>query len=80
MPFCVASFDTHNIFYYNFLNNGPIFNLIRLLELSLSPLASYGALLHVYMVFTYLLTLTTIVLVYFVPYLPTLTTWMHRGD
>ena len=40
----VVSFDTYDIssFVYNFLNNGQIFNLIGLLELSQSPLASYG--------------------------------------
>ena len=46
MLFCVESFDTHDIFLfaYNFFNNGPIFNPIKLLELSQSPLASYGIL------------------------------------
>ena len=53
---CVESFDTHNIFpfAYNFLNNGPIFNLIRLLELSPSPVASCDVTFHVFRFLTYM--------------------------
>ena len=48
--FCFAS---------NFLNNGPIFNPIRLLESSQCPLSLCGVKSCVYFIFTYLLTLTT---------------------
>ena len=53
---CLWSFDTQDILLpVTSLNNGPIFNPIKLLELSQSPLSFCG----VYMVFTYVSTVTT---------------------
>ena len=79
--YCIVSLifrHSRHSFACNFLNNGPIFNLIKLLELSQSPLSLYG----VYMVFTYVSTVTTcfqLILVYFVSYISTVTTCTYKS-
>ena len=78
---CIVSLifrHSRHSFASNFLNNSPIFNPIELLELSQSPLSFCG----VYIVFSYLSTLTTcfpLILVYFVSYISTVTTCTYKS-
>ena len=78
---CIMSLIFWHSWHYfacNFLNNGQIFNPIKPLELSQSPLSFCG----VYMVFTYVSTVTTcfpLILVYFVSYISTVTTCMYKS-
>ena len=79
--YCIVSLifrHSRHSFACNFLNNGPIFNPIELLELSQSPLSFCG----VYMGFTYVSTVTTcfpLILVYFVSYISTVTTCTYKS-